>query len=75
MRKIISFLMVTLSLAACVNHNGRLKDGVWRGVLTTVTGEQLPFNFMVTDTAGGKQQLCIINGTEQFKVNDIRVLY
>lgn len=73
MRKIISFLMVSLSLAACVKHTGRLRDGVWRGVLTIATGEQLPFNFMVTDTAG-KQQLCIINGTEQFKVNDIRVV-
>jgi thiol-disulfide isomerase/thioredoxin len=49
-----------------------LKTGIWRGVLKTASGNDLPFNFEVSDTAG-KQQLAIINGDERFKVTDIRV--
>jgi len=49
-----------------------LKTGIWRGVLKTVSGNDLPFNFEVSDTAG-RQQLAIINGDERFKVTDIRV--
>jgi thiol-disulfide isomerase/thioredoxin len=48
-----------------------LKSGIWRGVLMTSSGNELPFNFEVTIDAG-KQQLAIINGEERFKVTDIK---
>jgi len=49
-----------------------LKTGIWRGVLKTASGNDLPFNFEVSDIAG-RQQLAIINGDERFKVTDIKV--
>jgi thiol-disulfide isomerase/thioredoxin len=49
-----------------------LQTGIWRGVLTTSTGQPMPFNFEVDDIAG-KQQIAIINGSERFKVTDIRI--
>ena len=49
----------------------KLKTGTWQGALITSSGNELPFNFEVTDVAG-KQQLAIINGTERFKVTDIK---
>jgi thiol-disulfide isomerase/thioredoxin len=48
-----------------------LKPGIWRGELKNKSGHLLPFNFDVKDIAG-KQQLFIHNGTERFKVTDIR---
>jgi thiol-disulfide isomerase/thioredoxin len=51
----------------------QLKPGTWRGALQTSAGNVLPFNFIVTDTAG-KQQLAIINGDERFKVTDIKAV-
>jgi peroxiredoxin len=50
----------------------KLTAGIWRGVLKTSTGNELPFNFEVSDTAG-KQQLAIINGSERFKVTDVKI--
>lgn len=50
----------------------KLKTGVWRGALKTASGNELPFNFEVKDTAG-RQQLSIINGAERFKVTDVKV--
>jgi thiol-disulfide isomerase/thioredoxin len=48
----------------------RLKTGIWRGVLTTASAKQIPFNFDVNN-AGNKQELAIINSTERFKVTDV----
>jgi len=50
----------------------KLKAGVWRGVLTNATGNHLPFNFEVSDTAG-KQQIKVMNGDERLKVTDIKI--
>ncbi len=36
----------------------QIKTGVWRGALATSSGNEIPFNFEVTDVAG-KQQLVI----------------
>lgn len=63
-------LSFTLILSQ-VSAQNKLRAGVWRGVLQTSSGNQLPFNFMVKDTAG-HQQLAIINGDERFKVTDIK---
>jgi peroxiredoxin len=49
----------------------KLPTGVWRGVLTTSSGNPLPFNFEVQDTSG-VQQIAIINGAERYKVTDIK---
>jgi len=40
-------------------------------VLTNSSGQLLPFNFEVADAAG-TQQITIINGSERFKVTDIK---
>lgn len=47
-----------------------LSTGIWRGALKTASGNEIPFNFEITDTAG-KKQMTIFNGTERFKVTDI----
>ena len=59
-------LFVNLSFA-----QSKLKAGIWRGVLTNSTGNELPFNFEVKQV-GAKQQLFIHNGTERFKVTNVR---
>jgi peroxiredoxin len=67
-------LLFTGFLALLVNASwaqNKLKTGLWRGALKTSSGNELPFNFEVKDIAGSKQ-LAIINGTERFKVTDIR---
>ena len=48
-----------------------LQTGIWRGALQTSSGNELPFNFTVTDTISG-QLITIINGDERFKVTDIK---
>ncbi|QJD96710.1 TlpA family protein disulfide reductase [Mucilaginibacter robiniae] len=49
----------------------KLPTGIWRGALKLASGNELPFNFEVKDTAG-RQQMAIINGKERFKVTDIK---
>lgn len=49
----------------------KLKNGIWRGLLSSPSGNNLPFNFNVS-TFKGKQFLAIINGTERFKVTDVK---
>ncbi|TWR30521.1 TlpA family protein disulfide reductase [Mucilaginibacter pallidiroseus] len=67
------FILGTFLLTAInytVQAQATLKPGTWRGALKTAGGQDIPFNFDVTN-AGGKQQLAIINSTERFKVTDI----
>jgi thiol-disulfide isomerase/thioredoxin len=67
-------LLFTGFLALLINVSwaqSQLKTGIWRGALATSTGNEIPFNFEVTNV-GGKQQLAIINGAEKLKVTDIR---
>lgn len=67
-------LLFTGILALLINLSSaqsKLKTGTWRGVLKTSSANELPFNFEVKNVAG-KQQLAIINGTERFKVTDIK---
>ncbi len=49
----------------------KLQGGIWRGVLTTSSGNELPFNFDVTGTPD-HQELVVMNGTERLKVTDIK---
>jgi thiol-disulfide isomerase/thioredoxin len=63
------------SLILLVVHTGfaqtKLATGIWRGALTNSKGNELPFNFDVTNI-NGKQQIAIHNGAERLKVTDIR---
>ncbi len=47
-----------------------LSTGIWRGVLKTEAGREIPFNFAIK-TVAGKTHLTIINGDERFKVDAI----
>jgi len=49
----------------------KLPVGTWRGILKNATGNNLPFNFIVSDT-GSSQQLTVINGDERLKVTDVK---
>jgi thiol-disulfide isomerase/thioredoxin len=65
-----AFVVMILLLAGC--SNPQLQTGAWRGALITASGNEIPFNFEVTDTAD-KKQMTIFNGSERFKVTDITV--
>src|ERR1700750_404292 len=58
-------------LAGPASAQSKLKTGTWRGSLKTQSGAELPFNFDVTNVAG-HQELAIINGSERFKVTDVK---
>jgi len=62
--------VIILFLAGC--SKPQLQTGIWRGALKTASGNEIPFNFEVIDTAG-KKQLAIFNGAERFKVTDVTV--
>ncbi|ASU32429.1 peroxiredoxin family protein [Mucilaginibacter xinganensis] len=65
----VLFIFSTFTIASAQN---KLTTGVWRGVLKTQSGNQLPFNFEVT-TVAGHPQLAIINGAEHYKVPDVKI--
>jgi peroxiredoxin len=66
---LIALLLFILANAASAQT--KLQTGVWRGVLKTSSGAELPFNFDVNNS-GGHTRLAIINGAERFKVTDVR---
>jgi peroxiredoxin len=70
LRAALVAVLFFISFAAASAQN-ELETGIWRGVLTTSSGEAMPFNFEVKDTAG-VQQIAIINGAERYKVTDIK---
>jgi peroxiredoxin len=71
MKKYFAFLLISI-LSVSAFAQGKLKAGIWRGVLKPAAGGELPFNFAVRDTAG-KQQLTIFNAGERFKVKDVTI--
>jgi len=73
MRNKIILLLAVVAFSSCVKTAKPLKMGVWRGVLTMKTGDELPFNFEVKGVEG-KQQIAIINGSENFAVPDVRLI-
>lgn len=50
----------------------KLPAGTWRGVLKTSAGNNLPFNFKLTDSAG-TPLMTIMNGDERIKVTDVKL--
>ncbi|WP_428328260.1 peroxiredoxin family protein [Mucilaginibacter sp.] len=69
-RLILSTLLL-FALLGTASAQTKLKTGVWRGLLKSTTGSELPFNFEVKDVAAG-QELAIINGAEHYKVPDVK---
>ncbi|RFZ92760.1 TlpA family protein disulfide reductase [Mucilaginibacter conchicola] len=69
-KKILSSAVFVAALFQISAAQTKLQTGTWRGVLKTASANEIPFNFDVT-TAGGKQELYIINSTERFKVTDV----
>lgn len=69
-KTLLIILFVLFSTATFAQTN--LPAGIWRGVLKTSTGKNLPFNFMLSDTAG-MPLMTIMNGAERFKVTNIKV--
>jgi thiol-disulfide isomerase/thioredoxin len=69
--KNLLFTFLVLLIINASFAQSKLKTGIWRGVLSSPSGNNLPFNFDVIG-ASGKQQIAIHNGTERFKVTDIR---
>lgn len=70
MKKLL-FLLIPALITLKTFAQSKLQTGTWRGTLKTASGNELPFNFVVSDVAG-KQQIAIINGAERFKVTDIK---
>jgi thiol-disulfide isomerase/thioredoxin len=62
--------ILLLSFISLSSSAQKIKTGTWRGILTTSTQQEIPFNFTIKDTAG-RQLMTIINGNERFKVTDV----
>ncbi len=67
---IIIITTISFLFFGCKNSKTALKDGVWRGALTTEAGVIIPFNFELK-TIGDKRSIEIINADERFKVDEI----
>ena len=74
MSRLLSFLLVicfTLVFYSCSNRGKEeLNSGIWRGVLKTKSGVEIPFNFEIIDSSGTKQ-VFIINGQDRFRASDV----
>nr|MCS3811800.1 thiol-disulfide isomerase/thioredoxin [Mucilaginibacter sp. X4EP1] len=71
-RLILSILLI-ISLSGMALAQNKLQTGVWRGALTTSSGNLVPFNFAVADT-DGHQQITVLNGSERIKVPDVKTI-
>src|SRR5580698_1864923 len=70
MKKI--FLLIFI-ISFYKSYSQNIQNGMWRGVLhLTNVGLDLPFNFEVKDTTGGKI-IDVINWTERIRVDEISV--
>src|SRR5471030_467333 len=70
----LRYAIIALSFFVFINTTSaqiKLQTGIWRGALKNSSGNELPFNFEVKETAG-RQQLIIMNGAERIKVTDIK---
>ncbi len=73
LRLFYSFIIGALCLI-CTSFNriDVLKSGSWLAKIKTASGQYIPFNFELKDSAG-KKLMTIINGKERFKVTDVAV--
>lgn len=69
--KLLKISCITIAFfSACNKPSAKFTEGIWRGALITKSGEEIPFNFEVKDSANS-YQITIMNGDERFKVNQI----
>lgn len=50
-----------------------LQEGIWRAILLTKSGEELPFNFSVKNTSISNPEIEIRNAEERIKVEDLQI--
>ncbi len=70
-RCIVTISILCFGLSS-FNRVSAIKNGIWLAKLKTASGQYIPFNFELKDSAG-KKLLTVINGKERFKVTDIKV--
>ncbi|MXV13961.1 peroxiredoxin family protein [Hufsiella ginkgonis] len=68
---LVAGTLIAVLLSFCTGPAAQMERTTWRAALKTDSGAEIPFNFSVTDSAG-EMQLEIMNGTERFRVTDIR---
>lgn len=66
----IGLMLIMLSVVSCTNNQATLKNGVWRATLQRADGQQVVFNFEVTDSAA-KKVLYVFNANDRMKVDSI----
>jgi thiol-disulfide isomerase/thioredoxin len=71
MNRFISFLSIIFLFPVISFAQSKLHAGIWHAAIKTQSGKEIPFTFAVTDV-GGKKHLAIINGSERFKVDDVK---
>ncbi len=64
------FGLLFFATTACNKNNNKLENGIWRAVLKTESGKEIPFNFEVNEI-DNKPLITIINGNEKLKVEEI----
>ena len=65
-------LAVAAIFAACDKPSHNLQTGIWRGVLLTQGGVEIPFNFEVKDSLKS-YKLDIINGGNRLRVDEVNL--
>lgn len=76
MKYLSTFTLLVLALLqfACNSVTDKLlREGTWRAVLTTKSGEEIPFTFDVEKTGEGTTHLIIRNGEERITVDEVRI--
>ncbi len=69
----LSFILVFFAalLASCSPGGTPPQAGTWRATLKTEAGVEIPFNFLLSDSAG-TLSADILNGEERLRIDDIR---
>lgn len=64
------FLSFLFFIAGCSYTSHSLRNGVWRATLQRADGQQVVFNFQVTDSSG-KEVMYVFNAGERMEVDSI----
>lgn len=70
MNRFFSFLVISASFLGCKPTTPELKIGTWRGVLK-IQGQDLPFNFRVTNDTAGGFDVYLKNAREEILLDEI----
>ncbi|MBC8053081.1 MAG: TlpA family protein disulfide reductase [Sphingobacteriaceae bacterium] len=69
-KHVLYLLYLACFLIISCNNSVDLPQGIWRAVLKTETGAEIPFNFEYNDSDDGKT-IYLINGKDRFLVDKI----